>query len=103
MKLEQCTKAELIQIIRTRVSEYNINRLLIDIKDQRERAELDKADKLLEQASEELHLYTEIANRINEDPESVTPSERTKALEHLKNYYDLDEKWKKIMLKEVEP
>lgn len=103
MNLEQCTKAELIQIIRTRVSTYNINLSLIDIKEQRIRAERDKADKLLEQASEEFHLYAEIANKINEDPESVTPSERTKALEHYKNYLDLNEKWKKIMFKEVEP
>lgn len=102
MKLEQCTKAELIEIIRTRLNQSTITLALANIQFKRDQAEADKADKLLEQASEELHLYMEIANKVNEDPESVTPSERTKALEHYKNYLDLDEKWKKIMFKETE-
>lgn len=101
MNLEQCTKAELIQIIRT-VPAGTINIALIDIKEQRIRAERDKADKLLEQAAEEFHLYAEIANKAAEDPKSVTFAEREKAVEHYKNYLELNEKWEKIMFKEVE-
>lgn len=97
MTLEQCTKAELVGIIRRFISEYHIGRALIEVAKNREIEKLDKADALLEKASEELQAYLEIAGKANEDPESVTSAERRRAFEHYKNYIDLSEQWEKAV------
>jgi hypothetical protein len=100
MTLEQCSKAELIEIIRAHVSQSAITVALTAIQFRRVQEKQDKADAILEKASNELHAYIEITNKIAEDPKSVTVAERTRAIEHYKNYLVLSEQWNKIMQKE---
>ena len=66
MKLKDCTKAELIQIITHElciVTKYDIERALNQIKYQRDIAKNDKVREYGEKANEHLRKYTELCQK----------------------------------------
>ena len=77
MTLEQCTKAELIQIIKKLplLDEYCIKDALFEIEIQRTEKRLNKAEEYGEIASENLYKYIEILKPYENKPLSDIPSD----------------------------
>ena len=103
MTLEQCTKAELIQIIKQLnwLDKHRINCALIDIETQRMQKRFKEAEKYGKMASENLNKYIEILKPYEGKKVIDIPSEIiSKAAEYEKAFKKAEEKELKLMSKE---
>lgn len=103
MTLEQCTKAELIQIIKQTnyLSEYRVNCVLLDIEKQRMQKRFKEAEKYGRIATENLNKYIEIlkpyeGKKVFDIPSAII----LKAAEYKKAFKKAQKKEFELMKKE---
>lgn len=103
MKLEQCTKAELIQLIKSLPDQGGVRNGLINIAYQRSMANFDKAKRILKEADNHFQKYIAIIRKYKEQGKKITNiplAELKEANKHFQMYQKLNKEHDKIIERE---